>query len=544
MKISCYLSTGVSILALAGIASLATSASAHPIFYPYKHGGAVRVDSNRPVHHVGAYLPPYVAPSNAGSGTWTDLKASLPFTAGPWGPMLLTDGTVVVDDLCTNPGQWFRLTPDKKGSYVNGTWKKTATMPSGYSPLFYAQQVLTDGRMIINGGEYNTPCNGGDWTNKGALYDPVADKWSTVNPPSGWSTIGDAESIVLPNGTYMLANCCDSPGQFGLAAISGNTVTWSTVNAEACGGNPCNDEQGLTSLPGGDVLMVDVWNHTTTSDDYDLYNPTTNTWTNAGVTSCYLSDPSHFELGPAALRPDGNVIVFGDNGKCNAIYNSSAGTWSTTVNFPLNGYDVADGPAAVLPDGNVLVEASPGVFNSPSHFFEFSISKKTGLGKITQVSDPTEAPNTSSFEGNLLVLPTGQVLWDDSQVSPNEVAVYTPRGSAKAAWLPKIKSVSTSLSVGSTGNAISGTNFNGFDLGGYYGDDGQAPSNFPIVRVTNNATGDICYARSYSFSTMGVWTTGKTKAKFDLPSTCETGASSLQVVVNGIASAGVAVTLS
>ena len=42
---------------------------------------------------------------------------------------------------------------------------------------------------------------------------------------------------------------------------------------------------------------------------------------------------------------------------------------------------------------------------------------------------------------------------------------------------------------------------------------------------------------------MGVWTTGKTSAEFDISKKCETGASSLQVIVNGIASAAVSVTL-
>jgi hypothetical protein len=68
-------------------------------------------------------------------------------------------------------------------------------------------------------------------------------------------------------------------------------------------------------------------------------------------------------------------------------------------------------------------------------------------------------------------------------------------------------------------------------------------TNYPLVRITNNATGDVCFARSYNFSTMGVWTTGATNAAFDIPQGCEAGASTLQVVVNGLASAGVAVTL-
>ena len=39
----------------------------------------------------------------------------------------------------------------------------------------------------------------------GAIYDPVKNKWTPVNPPAGWSTIGDAQAILLANGTYMQA---------------------------------------------------------------------------------------------------------------------------------------------------------------------------------------------------------------------------------------------------------------------------------------------------------------------------------------------------
>jgi hypothetical protein len=203
---------------------------------------------------------------------------------------------------------------------------------------------------------------------------------------------------------------------------------------------------------------------------------------------------------------------------------------------------MADAPAAVLPDGNALVEAGPGYAISPAHFWEFATSKK---GKVvaTQVNDNKTVASSSDFTGNMTVIPTGQVLWTNSQ-SSTEVALYTSKGKVNKAWLPVVSSVSNSLSVGSTGNAISGTNFNGFDLGAYYGDDGQAASNFPLVRITNTSTGDVCFGRSYNFSTFGVWTSGATNAVFDIPKSCETGASTLQAIVNGIASAAVSVTLS
>jgi hypothetical protein len=60
------------------------------------------------------------------------------------------------------------------------------------------------------------------WTSLGAIYDPRADVWTPVAPPSGpgWINtaatgcnggIGDAASIVLPNGTFLLSAACANP---------------------------------------------------------------------------------------------------------------------------------------------------------------------------------------------------------------------------------------------------------------------------------------------------------------------------------------------
>jgi hypothetical protein len=552
MQIKNCLTAGASALALAAMASFATGASAHEIYLPYHAGMAVP----KPITlATNGNQAPYVAPKNSKSGTWTDV-AGVPFTGqGGWGPMQLTDGTILIKQSFTGTaGVWYKLSPDKKGQYTDGTWTKIAAMPAGYSPDFFAQQVLANGNVLIEGGEYNDQCGGGCWTNKGAIYNPVANSWSSVSPPTGWNSIGDSESIMLPDGTYMLADCCFfGTGKQVLATISGTTVNWATPTTTwSCANNgPCMDEEGFSSLPNGDVFLVDVWNYTATSDEYWIYDTATATWTQPGSTPDRLSDTSYFELGAGPLTPQagnqGTIIQLTANthGGPSDVYDVATGKWKTgpTLKVGTTTYVMADAPAAVLPDGNVLVEASAGYGNTtPAHFWEMKTTKK-GKVKATQVNDTTTSPRSNCFTGNLLPLPTGQVLWDNSQ-SSTEVALYTPKGAAKAAWLPVVSSVSNSLSVGSTGNAISGTNFNGFTLGGYYGDDAQAATNYPLVRITNNSTGDVCFGRSYNFSTMGVWTTGTTNAVFDLPNNCETGASKLQVIVNGIASASVSVTLS
>jgi len=116
---------------------------------------------------------------------------------GPGNPILLTDGTVMLqDDGCQD---WWKLTPDEFGSYVNGTWTQLASTPVGYSPLYHSSAVLPDGRFIIEGGEYNflQPV----WTNLGAIYDPLTDTWASVNPPR----------LVMPKASFCSMELTCSP---------------------------------------------------------------------------------------------------------------------------------------------------------------------------------------------------------------------------------------------------------------------------------------------------------------------------------------------
>src|ERR1700722_3160184 len=327
MKINQYFTASVSVLALATMSLVASGASAHKIYLPY-HFGTTPPKPITPQRH--ANRARFVAPKANASGTWTDV-GSVPFNGqGGEAPLVLTDGSAMIKQSFTgNSGVWCKLAPDSNGNYTDGTWTKLPAMPAGYSPDFFAEQVLTDGRVLIEGGEYNDQCSGGCWTNKGALYDPVANTWTSVSPPSGWTSIGDAESIILPNGTYMLANCCDSPGKQGLASINGTSVTWAQTASY-----DYNDEQGYTSLPNGNVLMVDVWNHGSNYDDYEIYNTSAGTWSLAGKTADYLSSSSTFELGAAPLTPQygtqGTIIQFTANGSpgVSDVYDVASSTWS------------------------------------------------------------------------------------------------------------------------------------------------------------------------------------------------------------------------
>ena len=99
------------------------------------------------------------------------------------------------------------------------------------------------------------------------------------------------------------------------------------------------------------------------------------------------------------------------------------------------------------------------------------------------------------------------------------------------------------ISAGST-YPLSGTQLNGLTQASSFGDETQNATNYPLVRITNRASGHVFYARTHDHSSMGVATGSTTvSTSFDVPAAIEPGGSQLQVVANGIASAAVDVTV-
>jgi hypothetical protein len=534
-------------IALLSLLTWAGLANSQAPYTPHAPGVAPR-----PVtitHSVVGEIPPSGA-------TWTKATIAPPVSVGAM--LLLTDGRVLVHSEpncsgCTGDyATWYTLTPDSTGSYVNGTWLKVATLPGTYAPLFFGSAVLPDGKVVVQGGEYNCPhssCSG-IWQSLGALYDPAANTWTSTTAPTK-SNIGDAESVVLPDGTWMLAECCAIA--FGDSTFpvyyyfNEGTLNFTTKASASDGKNDDFDEEGWNLLPDGLVLTVDAYTSNTvdTGTNSETYNSTTNSWSTADSTIKQLWDSNcqrgggSFEVGPAVLRPDGTVLATGASDCAaghTAVYNSSTGIWTAGPDFP-NSDAANDAPAALEISGNVIVEASPfsGTFSSPAKFYEWD---GTNLNSFVA---PPNAVNTPSFVGHLLVLPNGQIMYTDFTT---DVEFLTSAGTFNSAWQPTITSVASTLTPGST-FAISGTQFNGLSQANAYGDDFQDATNYPLVRIVNNSTGHVFYSKTHDHSTMAVATgSALVSTNFDVPAGIETGASELFVVANGIPSAAVAVTIS
>jgi hypothetical protein len=468
-------------------------------------------------------------------GQWQPIATPPPFT--PDVALLLTDGTVMVHDYQEGSKFW-RLSPDIHGSYVTGTWSTMASLPAGYEPTFFSSAVLADGRVVIIGGEYN---EGADVeTPLGAIYDPPTDTWTPIQAPTPlevWYIVGDAPSVVLPDGTWMIGSI---PAK-QQATFDARTLTWTTISSPGNGKADDNAEEGWTLLPNGKVLTVDVGiglgdgRSCPSTTNSELFDPAVQTWSSAGNTGPALPDTCVGEIGPAVLRPDGTVFAIGATGNT-AVYGVDGG-WTAGPTFPVvapGQLDLADGCAVLLPNGNVLAAASPGDYQPPASFFEFDGTN------LTQVSATQNAANDSSFNVFFLLLPSGQVLSID--YSP-DIELYASTGAPSASWAPTITVAPTTVVRGTT-YRLEGTQLNGLSQAVAYGDDYQGATDYPLVRITNDATGHVFYGRTHDHSTMAVATgTAPVSTLFEAPSQAEVGASSLVVVANGIPSAPVAVTL-
>lgn len=541
----------VSIAALVGGNGLAAAGGS-----PTGGGASANGVSGRPVlgPPVGRARPAAVAPDltpATATSPWTPLKHEPPFDPGSM--LLESNGTVLVHEEPPSGGTatWYELTPNSKGSYVDGTWSKLPPMPGGYDPLYFASSILPTGRMIVEGGEYlgGTP----EWSNKGALYNPVTNTWRSVAPPTGWTNIGDAQGDVLANGTYIQSQACQDclstnpvlTHDFALFNPTG--ANWLVLSGQ--GKNDPTDEEGWNLLPSGQLLTVDTWLPPTT----ELFNPTTLNWTFGGDTVGSPINTPAVEIGPQVVMPGGNTFVVGAGtsrdiapATCTthtpaptALYEYAKHRWVKGPSIPTIGglqYDSADGPGSILPDGNVLFDVSPCVYDAPLAFFLYNASTNS----LSAVPDVPNAATDSTYYTRLLALPNGQVLFDDGS---RTMEVYTAGGTPRPTWAPIVTGISTtSLTPGKTAS-LSGIQLAGLSQGAAYGDDVQDNTNFPLVQITNEKSGVVTYARTFDWSSVSIAPGASSSTKFTVSPTTPAGASSLVVIANGIASTPVPVTI-
>ncbi len=459
----------------------------------------------------------------AAAGTWTKVTQNAPAPINLM--LLLPDGTVMCarnDFTLSLTKNWYRLTPNAQGSYVNGTWSSLAN--SIDTRLYQASQVLRDGRVFVAGGEY------GSGYAKAEVYNPITNAWTNVTPGlpfwnSASDGFSDCMSEILPDGRILIMPNAPHVSGTPLRYDPSNN-SWSNAGPILHGGN--QSEASWVKLPDDSILTVDSFSQLS-----ERYIPATNTWVNDSNVPVALYDSIIGEIGAAMLLPNGKAFFLGSSGHT-AIYTPSGttapGSWIAGPDIPLF-KATPDAPAAVLTTGNVLCAVGPTVtsgnpFPPPTTFYEYDPVANVFISAPSPIGSSVNQP---TYQSAFLCLPDGGVLWSHGGADLYE---YKPTGAPLAAGKPTISSI-TPNADGSY--HLVGTGLNGINEGAGYGDDAQMNSNYPLVRLSSGA--NVYYARTFNWSSTSVMSGSKPiSTEFKLPASLPAGSYSLVAVANGIES--------
>ena len=248
------------------------------------------------------------------AGTWAPLANTAPGAVGTM--LLLSDGSVMAHHAGVT-SNWFCLRPDARGSYSNGTWTTLASMHD--ARLYFASDVMSDGRVFVAGGEYGIT-NGNvvaraPNSRTAEVYDPLTNAWTLL--PSSGQDFYDAVSKVVSNGNVLIAPVFPSS--------SGGTVLFNpTSNAWVTGPNlfrgVYQDEATWVKLPDQSILTIDPF-----GTNSERYIPGLNAWVNDGNVPVALYDNFVFELGAAFMLADGRAFFLGSTGHT-AFYTPTGAT--------------------------------------------------------------------------------------------------------------------------------------------------------------------------------------------------------------------------
>jgi hypothetical protein len=487
-------------------------------------------------------------------GTWIPLATKPSVGIGQL--HLLSDGSVMAQQSFLNgySSNWFKLTPDTNGSYVHGTWTNLHSMQ--YTRLWYSSQVLKDGRVFVAGGEYGTGSANSE------VYNPVTDTWTPVVVPVGLITgFFDSESAILPNGNVLVSPVAPVlDGNYGTTVVFNPESNAFYNSLYSLVFDHSTDEESWVKLADGSILTFDGIN----LSQRFIPSGTDGEWCFDQDVPIKLYDSISGEMGPGFLLPNGHAFFLGGEGNT-LLYTPSPsggtnyGSWTIGPAIPEDPFGNQEGgidsAGAMMVNGKILCAVSQVPFYSGTnvigyptntYFYEFDYTAPTNLA-FTAVGSPGIATAGSSekiqtYWTMMLALPDGNILYSDQS---SQLYIYQPDPTIPP--LNAGKPAISSITQNSDGTYhLVGTGLNGISSGAAYGDDAQMDSNYPLVRMTNSANGNVYYARTYNWSTSGVMTGSQpVTTEFALTTSIlqNPGTYSLVVVANGNASAPVSFTV-
>ena len=392
--------------------------------------------------------------------------------------ILMTDGSVMVhtfDDIQT----WVKLTPDAKGSYINGTWMTLGKMIT--PRLYFASQVLQNGNLWVMGGEYTGPFEDANWGPQAEIYNPLKNKWSeaaSYPPQTGCGHVPVTSNVSLTAGsatvdkiysTYRILSgwTVAGPGiPSNTTVVQVQSPTRVTMSAKATASGPavvrfvgepasCFGDDPSILVPGRKILAGNLLGPETY-----LYSLSDNAFTASG-TKVYKD--SSDEEGWAVL-PSGQILNYdlfqsiAANTGYAEKYTPSTGLWTSIS--PADG--TARGTLPVLSDPEVGFELGPIlrlldgrmlVIGANQHTALYTPSSNTWAPGPDMRADLTGPGGTISKalfgadDAAAAILPNGHVyLTADAGPNPISPNAMTKAGSA-AVTLPTTAGLQSTWSV-------------------------------------------------------------------------------------------------
>ena len=330
---------------------------------------------------------------NPTSGTWAN-TASMKFGRSDHTATLLTNGKVLVVG-GQNAGPY--LINAEIYDPATGLWTNTGSLNTGR--VYHTATLLSNGQVLVVGGLHSST-----YLASAELYDPTTGLWTFTG--SLKTARYSHTATLLPNGQVLVTggNGAGGLGDYLNTAelYDPTTGTWTyTATSMAF----YRKYHTATLLPNDKVLVVGgIGGVTPGSGTYlasaELYNPTSNTWTDAG--SLTTGRQSH----TATLLAKGQVLIAGGNnggvtlGSAEMYDPTPPGSWTPLPN-PLNNpryYHTAVQLSTGPNNGQVLVAGGIG-----------SSSLKTA--ELYDPEFPTAAPGVP-----VLVSPTGSTSTQPSYI--------------------------------------------------------------------------------------------------------------------------------
>jgi hypothetical protein len=406
-----------------------------------------------------AFLFGYATAASAAS--WTPL-VNQPAVGSIQIMILMTDGSIMVqtfDDIQT----WVKLTPDAKGSYVNGTW---TTLGKMITPrLYFTSNVLQNGNLWVMGGEYTGPFEDSNWGPQAEIYDPLTNTWSETAPDPSQAGCGKVPVTSNVSLTMGSASVTGIYSTFRMQAgwtvrgtgipakatvVSVDSPTSVTISAAATASGPitasfrgeaasCFGDDPSALLPGGQILVGDLINQQAL-----LYSLASNTFTPTGSK---IYEDSSDEEGWAML-PNGQVLTYDldpsieQNTGFAEKYTPATGVWTgispadgtargtlpVLSSIPL-GFEL--GPIIRLQDGRIFVI---GANQHTALYTPWTNTWAPGPDMIANLTGPGGTIPNALFgadDAPAAILPSGDVyLIGDSGPNPVSLNSSTTAGSS------------------------------------------------------------------------------------------------------------------